>query len=181
MIQMCSEDRCFNLTNIVTPVNADNLEKLLRDTQYDKEKTRYLVSGFKNGFEIGYESPTNRCDYSNNLPLRIGTHADIWEKIMKEVKLERYAGPYEQVPFETFIQSPIGLVPKDNGTKTRLIFHLSYDFKRKGEKVANSINHHTLAEKSSVTYQDIDFAVANCINLHKQFKAGSWDDYMEEN
>ena len=29
-------------------------------------------------------------------------------------------------PFEHFIQSPISLVPKDNGAKTRLIFHLSH-------------------------------------------------------
>ena len=31
---------------------------------------------------------------------------------MKEVKVKRLAGPYEEVPFENYIQSPIGLVPK---------------------------------------------------------------------
>ena len=45
---------------------------------------------------------------------------------MKEVKLKRFAGPFESSPFEDFIQSPVGLVPKDNGKDTRLIFHLSY-------------------------------------------------------
>ena len=45
---------------------------------------------------------------------------------MKEVKEGRYAGPFESIPFDSYIQSPIGLVPKDGGKDTRLIFHLSY-------------------------------------------------------
>ena len=45
---------------------------------------------------------------------------------MKEIAEKRMAGPFEDIPFEHFIQSPIGLVPKDGGKKTRLIFHLSY-------------------------------------------------------
>ena len=44
----------------------------------------------------------------------------------KEVKLGRYAGPYNSIPFDNYIQLPIGLVPKDRGASTRLIFHLSY-------------------------------------------------------
>ena len=46
---------------------------------------------------------------------------------MKEVKAERVAGPFESIPYENYIQSPIGLVPK-SGNKTRMIFHLSYKF-----------------------------------------------------
>ena len=34
------------------------------------------------------------------------------------------AGPFKKVPFEHFIQSMIGLVPKDNRRAVRLIFHL---------------------------------------------------------
>ena len=50
---------------------------------------------------------------------------------MKEVSAGRYAGPYEDPPYEYFMQSPVGLVPKDNGKKTffkkhYIIFHLSY-------------------------------------------------------
>ena len=153
---------------------------MLNEANYDKKKTEYLVQGFSEGFEIGYDGPTNRRDLAKNLPLSIGTHADIWEKIMKEVKLSRYAGPYEQIPFDTFIQSPIGLVPKDNGAKMRLIFHLSYDFKRNGVKTSNSVNHHTPVVKSSVKYNDIDHAVANCLELNRQYKAGLWNDIYKE-
>ena len=52
----------------------------------------------------------------------------MWCKLMKEVGLGRVAGPFDTIPFNYFIQSPIGLVPKDGGLETRPIFHLSHDF-----------------------------------------------------
>ena len=45
---------------------------------------------------------------------------------MKEVKLNRYVGPFKDIPYDNFIQSPIRLVPKDNGKDVQLIFHLSH-------------------------------------------------------
>ena len=80
---------------------------------------------------------------------------------MKEVKLGRVAGPFEQIPFEHFIQSPIGLVPKAGSDGTRLIFHLSYDFKD-GLKLLNSF---TPKEKCGVKYKDLDFVVQAYLKL----------------
>ena len=77
---------------------------------------------------------------------------------MKEVKEKRYAGPFKDPPFEHFIQSPIGLVPKDGGLKTRLIFHLSYP--RNGD----SVNSSAPAEKCKVKYCLLDDAVRRCID-----------------
>ncbi len=51
---------------------------------------------------------------------------DCWDKLMKEVVHRRMAGPFKDPPFKFYHQSPLGLVPKDGGTKTRLIFDLSY-------------------------------------------------------
>ena len=65
-------------------------------------------------------------------------------------------------PFEFYIQSPIGLVPKA-GNKTRLIFHLSYDFGEKFEE--KSINFHTPDADCTVKYRDLDHAVKNCLKL----------------
>ena len=78
---------------------------------------------------------------------------------MKEVNKGRYAGPFKKIPFENYVQSPIGLMPKDGGTKTRLIFHLSYEFKRSGNK---SINVHISKEACLVKYKDLDHAIRNC-------------------
>ena len=50
----------YDLDNIVSPVKPNELEKLLVETNYDKRKTKYLVDGFTNGFDLGYEGPVNR-------------------------------------------------------------------------------------------------------------------------
>ena len=85
---------------------------------------------------------------------------------MKEVKEKRYAGPYlpENFPFEHFIQSPIGLVPKDGGKKTRLIFHLSYPRNHTSKK---SVNANIPRDECVVKYQDFDQAVRRCIEEGK--------------
>ena len=77
---------------------------------------------------------------------------------MKEVEQKRYAGPFKDIPFDNFIQSPIGLVLKDGGRKTRLIFHLSYIFKDTGNR---SVNEHILRDLCMVHYNDIDDAIKN--------------------
>ena len=83
----------------------------------------------------------------------------MWNKFIKEVRLGRVAGPFEegQIPYTNFVQSPIGLVPKAGG-KTRLIFHLSYKFKNGNL----SVNDGTPDHLCSVKYNDIDHVVANC-------------------
>ena len=83
---------------------------------------------------------------------------------MKEVKLKCVAGPFDSVPYENYIQSPIGLVPKAGGA-IRLIFHLSYDCKRDG---LMSLNHHTPKEMCSVSYRDLDYAVHAYLNLAQE-------------
>ena len=86
-----------------------------------------MIDGFTNGFSIGYEGPEVIKILSPNLKFReVGNSTILWNKVMKEVKEQRYAGPFEKIPFSNYIQSPIGLVPKDGGKDTRLIFHLSY-------------------------------------------------------
>ena len=110
------------------------------------------------GFDLGYRGPSVRRDVAENIPLRVGTKTDLWNKIIKEVQANRLAGLYDikDLPFEHFVQSPVGLVPKANN-KLCLIFHLSYDF---GEKVQQkSINYHTPDDLCSVHYQDLDQAV----------------------
>ena len=89
----------------------------------------------------------------------MGTKTDLWNKIMKEVELECYAGPFDQVPYKNFIQSPVGLVPKA-GNKLRLIFHLSYEFEDRG-----SVNSNTPEALCSVKYWDLDYAMKCCLDV----------------
>ena len=48
------------------------------------------------------------------------------EKLNKDIELERIVGPFFSKPLLNFIVSSIGLVPKVEVGKYRLIQHLSY-------------------------------------------------------
>ena len=124
------------------------------------------MKGFTEGFDLGYRGPMERKDNAANIPLRnMGTPSDLWDKLMKEVKLNRYAGPFDSIPYHFYIQSPIGLVPKA-GNQTRLIFHLSYDFGI--ENYSKSVNHFTPREWCTVKYNDLDYAIQTCLELGRR-------------
>ena len=140
------------------PVNIDRMQSLLTKVNYNKDKTEFLIDGFRNGFDLGYRGKiTGIQKTAPNLKLRVGNQTILWNKVMKEVKVKRYAGPFKQIPFEDYIQSPIGLVPKDSGRDVRLIFHLSYP------KDGDSVNSQTLKELSSVQYPSFDDVVHRCL------------------
>ena len=128
----------YDIDKVQTPVKAEVLNELLIKTQYNPKERDFLVEGFRHGFTLGYQGPENRRDTSHNIPItpRVGSKLEMWDKVMKKVELKRYLGPWEEnnIPFENFVQSPIGLVPKDGG-KTRLIFHLSYKFPNGNESI----------------------------------------------
>ena len=98
---------------MVTPVDAVEFEKLLVQGKYPEDKIRFITQGFKEGFPLCYEGPTDVKWRAANLKLNIGSKTELWNKLMKEVSLKCIAGPFEDIPFANFIQSPIGLVPKD--------------------------------------------------------------------
>ena len=141
-------------------MNVQELERLLEITQYDKTESKFLIDGFSNGFDLGYRGPEDVKQRSRNLKFTIGDKLELWNKVMKEVKERRYAGPFKEIPYDNYIQSPIGLVPKDGGRKTRLIFHLSHP---RDETKGQSINANTPKEMSTVSYSNFDEAVKLCI------------------
>ena len=82
---------------------------------------------------------------------------------MKEIGLGRVTGPSESIPFKNYIQSPVGLVPKA-GNKTRMIFHLSYNF----SDTELSLNACTPKEKCSVKFNDLDTTVQQCLKVYEE-------------
>ena len=157
------------ITEIITPINVPVYHRFLRDTRYPNDKIEHLIQGFTKGFDIGYRGPVNREDSAQNIPLRLGTAQDLWRKSMKEVEHKRYAGPYYKLPYKKYIQSPMGLVPKA-GNQTRLIFHLSYNFKNDKEG-HQSVNHFTPDEMCAVQYNDLDYAVKTCLAMGESLRA----------
>ena len=121
------------------PVNVAVYERLLRKARYNPEEIDFLVGGFTEGFPLGYAGDREVQQTAPNLKLECGSEEVLWEKMLKEVKLKRFAGPFEKIPFDNYIQSPVGLVPKGSTGDTRLIFHLSYP-RGKATKSVNANN-----------------------------------------
>ena len=99
----------------------------MKRTNYLDKEISFLCDGFRGGFDLQYQGPTDCHDNSTNTPFTVDNELELWNKVMKEVKERRFDGPFSSIPYDYYIQSPISLVPKA-GDKTRLIFHLSYDF-----------------------------------------------------
>ena len=116
------------------------------------------MNGFRHGFPLHYQGERALRRFAPNLKLECGTREDVWNKVMKEVKAKRFAGPFCEPPFDNFIQSPIGLIPKSgNQGETRLIFHLSYP--RDGK----SVNSDMPKEYCRVNYKDLNYAIKMCL------------------
>ena len=85
-----------DLSNLITPVDADNLEHILNEANYDKQKSQFLVDGFWNGFFLGYQGRRDLKITAPNLKIGVGSELELWNKVMKEVKEKRYAGPFDR-------------------------------------------------------------------------------------
>lgn len=173
-------EQFYDYKKIHCPIDVKSYEKLLKRYKYDVGEMEYLVQGFRNGFSIEYDGPRNIVRNSNNLKLRVGSKVQLWNKVMKEVKEKRTAGPFKEsnFPLKFYQQSPLGLVPKQNTggqegqilnnnpteeptQDVRLIFHLSHP---EGE----SINDYIDPEKCKVKYHDLDEAVKKSYELLKE-------------
>lgn len=154
----------FDFTSLVTPVNIDMFEKLMRQSEYEDQEIKFITEGFTKGFDIGYRGPHNRRSFAPNHRLRVGTNLDLWNKVMTEVQEGRYIGPLDEdeIPWDNLIQSPLSLVKKKNSNdnKLRLVFDLSYP---KGE----SVNYYTPDYLKKTSYYDLDHAIANSIRAGK--------------
>lgn len=98
----------------------------------------------------------------------MGMKTDLWNKIMKEVKLQHTAGPYtrETFPFFFYWQNLVGLIPKKGNPKeTQMIVNMSY-------KDGFSVNHFTCKEECTVKYHDIDAAIQMITKIQEQTTEG---------
>ena len=133
--------------HLPTPIVVDRLEHYLEG--YDRKD--FILDGLRHGFRLGsVGTVSNENVY--NLKSAVDSPAVVKEKLDKEIKAGRLAGPFAKPPFESFAISPIGIVPKKEAGKFRLIHHLSHP---KGESVNDSIP----KENATVRYQSLDDAI----------------------
>ena len=90
-----------------TPIKVNKLTPLL--DAYDEKD--FVIDGFSQGFDLGYEGDqlSQRCN--NNLSVNMNIEAAM-QKVQKEVELKRIPGPFEAPPLEHFKCSPLPMREK---------------------------------------------------------------------
>lgn len=110
-----------------------------------------MINGFTHGFRLGCISAPSSCVPQNHKSTL--DHPDIIEDyIQTGLNKGRIAGPFSNKPFEQFVVSPLGLVPKGSTGKFRVIHDLSFPKNQ-------SVNSNIPRENSAVQYDSIDQVV----------------------
>ena len=102
-------------------------------------------------FSLEYEGE-RAFQAPDNLPSADTKPELIRERLQKEVKLGCMWGPFKEPLFQHLMCLPVGLVPKKDLDKMRMIMHLSFPY-------GTSINDFIDLDKASTQYQQFDDAV----------------------
>lgn len=97
-------------TKLPTPIKVDMLEYFLYG--YDPHLRQKLVQGFTFGFKINSTICRESRNVSKNHRSAMENTQVVAEKIQKEILKCRFRGPFLRPPFDNFICSPLGLIPK---------------------------------------------------------------------
>ena len=132
-----------------SPINIVSLKQEL--IGYDPVKASEIWIGFTLGFPLHYSGLHVPSD-AKNLKSALEQPGIVKQKILAEIAAGRVAGPFANRPIPTLRVSPLGLVPKKEPNKFRLIHHLSYP-------PGNSLNDFIDPKLCSVQYTSFDEAV----------------------
>lgn len=135
-------------TSVSSCVNVPLLKSFL--SGYNSELVDFLVSGFTFGFHIGFLGSITSGRERNNTSACV-SQDKVSSAIYKELLRDHTAGPFSSPPFDSFHCSPLGAVPKKDGS-TRIILDLS-------SPVGSSVNDGIPPEFFSVRYSSFDSAV----------------------
>ena len=84
-----------------------------------------MIDGFSFGFRVGFVG-TSQLRLASNLRGAKDQPEILAVKLEKEWCAGRIVGPFSRPPFDKFISSPLGVVPKKTQGEFRIIHYLSY-------------------------------------------------------
>ena len=130
--------------NLPTPIKVKNLISLSNGFP----KAQYLVEGFTYGFKLGVQGDIQTRTLRNHTSV-LDAPDVVNKHLQKEMDFGRISGPHSSPPFDPFVTSPLGLVPKKEVGEFRLIHDLSYPHQQ-------SVNSHIPDELRHVHYETLD-------------------------
>ena len=139
--ELVNNAKDFETAKITTPVRSGLLWKRLRSYKHRATISR----GFRDGFRIGVDRPILSRHESSKKFISSHNLEQLTSKLNVELEQRRILGPYDSLPTDSLVISPLYVIPKSTPGKFRLIHDLSYP---KG----NSVNDHINDERKSVVY-----------------------------
>lgn len=129
-----------SLLKIVTPLLAEVWCKALSDCSL-LDQYSDVPFGLRNGFKTGVSSSLTTHFIPDNHNSAVNSPQIVNEHISKELALNRYSGPFTVSQLLTLIgpfrTAPLGVVPKPNSDKSRIIQDLSFP---RNDSVYSSVN-----------------------------------------
>lgn len=132
-----------------SPVNPHRLRYVLQHHP-NRNVVEYLYNGLVNGFDIGYRGPI-LDGVTKNLKSASAHPEEVTSILNKEVQRGHTLGPFAVKPFSNLQISPLGTIPKKDGS-LRLILDLSSP---RGLSVNDGIDR----DEFSTSYSSFDEAV----------------------
>ena len=139
----------INLNSSLCDINYKLLYSLLEG--YDFFRRKFLYLGLSQGFRIHFKG-IMKSRFAVSHASALSNPTKVKEKLQKELFKDRIAGPFTSPPFDPMIFSPIGLVPKKEPGKFRLIHNLSFPKE-------DSINSNIPKLFTFVSYENLDIIV----------------------
>ena len=144
------DEHCPLPVSVVSVLNVKLFDYLLKDHP-SPVLVKYVSSGFRIGFDIGFSGcPTSTKPH--NLLSALQNPKPVSEAIRKELSRGHTSGSFEHPPFEPFHCSPLGAVPKKDGS-----YSIILDLSSPGGLV---VNEGISRESYSVKCASFDDAVA---------------------
>ncbi len=112
----------------------------------------FLKAGFTDGFDLGCHAEPSFPRTSDNLPSCTHNEKVVDEYLQKEINAGRIWGPHNSLPFPNLECAPLGVIPKAEKGKFRVIHHMSHPEN-------DSVNHFIDKESFSLSYVRIDDAI----------------------
>ena len=120
----------------------------------DTSRVVPMLDGIVNGVPIG-RPPCDRTVESPNWPSARECPSKVTDIIRADLSVGKLLGPFVSPPFDKYVVSPLGAIPKRGSDRIRLIHDLSYP-------TTESVNIGIDPEAYSLQYSSVDWAVSAC-------------------
>ena len=155
MCRHCKQDHQLQsvILQAQSLLNLDSFQCYLA-CHLDRQWSQNLLQGIHKGVDIGYQGE-RKTEWSGNSKSAVDNGSVVSEYLATEVALGRKSGPFNQLPFLTYVGSPMGIVIKKHSDSVK--YHIIHDL---SWPPGDSVNDHIDPDLNHCIYASFDQAVS---------------------